>query len=409
MSPKKRYKQQSEQFSKPEPGNFISEWFGHRVYPVVSTNPKMLLDQNQARCPFLSDATGENRQCVKTPASKGVCTVNSIGNALRQDWLVCPYRALEPSLLQNCIHRLFRINADASVLILPAPTLQKEAVRQQLLLALSIGNRVFIFFQDKLGGEISIAPTKRSPELSFDITIVEITNTGKLDVGQYGILEVQTMDYHGTYKYAVKNLEDALRLHRSEFPTALSNHAEWLSDHVEGPNLSNVFKRTFYQMMFKFQLGIDSNCAGCVLAIPTSVWGSWQKHLGQPDLQPKDDGSYVLVKPQAPELISPLNESENSTMKERNEIYSSVNTPSREKLSSITDRAIAWIYVFDIVPSSETTPNPIRIDRIISTDAASFSYFALQVAPEAAINTSIASLPITLRRRLATLWDVFAT
>lgn len=406
MPQKKKFKQQEDQTSKPKPGNFISEWFGHRVYPVVSTNPRMLLDQNRARCPFLSDATGENRECVKTPASKGVCTINSIGNGLRQDWLVCPYRALEPSLLQSCIHRLFNINLDTSVLILPAPTLQKGTVRQQLLLSLSMGNRVFVFFQDKLGGEISISPTNRSPELSFDITIVEIINGGKLDVGQYGILEVQTMDYHGTYKYAVKNLEDALRLHKSELPKALSEHTEWLSDHVEGPNLSNVFKRTFYQMMFKFQLGIDPRCAGCVLAIPTSVWGSWQKHLGQPDLQPRSDGSYVLVKPQMPELSFPLDEPEQSEMKEGGEPYNPVTTT--ESMPSITERAIAWIYVFDIVPSSEATPNPIRINRVIATDAASFSYFALQVAPEAAVNTSIASLPITLRRRLATLWNVFA-
>ena len=34
--------------------------------------------------------------------------------------------------------------------------------------------RVFVYFQDKLGGEISLSRTGASPELSFDITVVEL-------------------------------------------------------------------------------------------------------------------------------------------------------------------------------------------------------------------------------------------
>ncbi|MBK9715917.1 MAG: hypothetical protein IPO81_32220 [Kouleothrix sp.] len=383
-------------------GNYVSEWFGHRVYPTVSTNPNMIIDQSNARCPFLSQATAEERTCIKSAASKGVCTINSVGNGKRQDWLVCPYRAVEPSLLESCIRRLFSVSDGVTVSVFPAPTLQKSDIREQVITNLSLGNPVFVFFQDKLGGEISISPTDRSPEFSFDITIVQITNDQeKIDVGRYGILEVQTMDFHGTYRHAVKNLEDALRLHKDEFPKALQEHTHWLSEEIEGPNIANVFKRTFYQMMFKFQLGIDKNCAGCVLAIPNSVWDSWQRHLGKPDLRLREDGLFVLRKPLG------LEDSEGQ-IKEVREGYVPPDEDS-EQLTTIIDRALAWIYVFDIDSSSQMSPNPIVIDRVIATDAASFSYFALQISPEAAINSSAISLPLTLRRRLASWWDVFIT
>lgn len=93
------------------PGNFISEWFGHRVYPQVADDPAMLTDQRNQRCPFLSLAIGEEQECVKAPTSKGVCTISSIGNRQRRDWLVCPYRALDQRLLQDCVHRLYSVSS----------------------------------------------------------------------------------------------------------------------------------------------------------------------------------------------------------------------------------------------------------------------------------------------------------
>lgn len=93
---------------KEPPGNFVSEWFGHRVYPVVST-PESVADQQSERCPFLTDATGEQRKCIKAEAAKGVCTISSISNGSRQDWLVCPYRALNEDLVSNSIRQLFAL------------------------------------------------------------------------------------------------------------------------------------------------------------------------------------------------------------------------------------------------------------------------------------------------------------
>lgn len=109
------------------------------------------------------------------------------------------------------------------------------------------GDAGILYLQDKLGREISIAPTDRSPELAFDITMVRVALAdGAVGLGEYGILEVQTMDFHGSYRAVVKNLEDALRLHGADFHREVRRKRQWLGDYVEGPNIANVFKRTFY-------------------------------------------------------------------------------------------------------------------------------------------------------------------
>ena len=237
-----------------KPGNYISEWFGYRVFPVVSNAPQMIEFQERRQCPFLSASTGEPRECIKSESSKGVCTISSVTSERRDEWLVCPYRAVEGDLLEPATRRLFAVRPSCGVVIASAPSLQKPEVRTSIVGALEEGKRAFVFFQDKLGGEISLPRTERSPELSFDITLVEIiAKEETFGIGQYGILEIQTMDFHGTYKHAVQNLTDALRLHKQEFPTALSTHQEWLSEHVEGPNLANVFKRTFTRWYSNFR------------------------------------------------------------------------------------------------------------------------------------------------------------
>jgi hypothetical protein len=155
----------------------------------------------------------------------------------------------------------------------------------------------FIFFQDKLGGEISISGTSASPEVAFDITIVELTRTPtrRVRVGRYGFIEIQTMDYHGTYKHAVKNLSDAQRLHGRKFAAELAQNEIWMSDRVEGPNIANVFKRTFYQTLLKFELSKEGAAAGTVLALPEAVWESWQPFLGRPPIEPISDTEFRMV------------------------------------------------------------------------------------------------------------------
>jgi hypothetical protein len=97
-----------------------------------------------------------------------------------------------------------------------------------------------VYLQNKLGGEISLSRTERSPELSFDVTMVDlILRDGLPTIKRFGILEIQTMDFHGSYRAAVKNLEDALRLHGDAFHATLLSNQRWLRDGIEGPNIAN--------------------------------------------------------------------------------------------------------------------------------------------------------------------------
>jgi hypothetical protein len=357
-------------------GNFVSEWFGHRIFPNVVSTPQSIHDQQNEVCPFLTKAVGEQRKCIKSAAAKGVCTISCASNGQRQDWLVCPYRALSDELVSDAIACLFVLPSGSNPFVTPAATLAKPDVRDDIQQRLSKGQSVFIYFDKKTSGELSIPATDQSPEFSFDVTIVELLlQDSTPHVGRFGILEIQTMDFHGSYRDAVRNLTDGLRMHPTSFGATVQANQWWLSQGVEGPNIANVFKRTFYQMMFKFALGDHKRCAGCVLAIPESVWDSWQKHLGSPSLRPMMDGNVMLVPPEkyAPE-------------------------------------STAWIYVFDPDSSSKSTPSPIAVRKKIRTDAASISYWALQVAPAAALANidAQAGFLAGLSRRLRSFWPELA-
>jgi hypothetical protein len=278
--------------------------------------------------------------------------------------------------MQSAARRLF--TPPGELLVIPAPTLEAEDVRERVSTALSTDGRVVVFLRNRLGGEISLSPTERSPEVSFDITMVEIVRDGDgLAVGRYAILEVQTMDFHGTYESAVKNLNDVLRLHKEEFHEMLGrDEGRWISERIEGPNIANVFKRTFYQIMLKFQIGAHESSAGCVLALPSSVWDSWQRHLGKPELTSRGDGTFELSKPGG----------------------------------LGTSHVPAWIYVFDVDSASSDTPNPIVVQKVIATDADSIAHYAVKVAPDFAIAEGGAAgmVATTIRRRLGEWWPALA-
>jgi hypothetical protein len=80
-------------------GNFISEWFGQRIYPDVKMDARVMSGANWDRCPFLSTVKRANTKCVKTENAYGVCTINSVGDGLRKDWLVCLTESLTVKLL----------------------------------------------------------------------------------------------------------------------------------------------------------------------------------------------------------------------------------------------------------------------------------------------------------------------
>mgnify|MGYP000387666742 CR=1 FL=1 len=292
---------------------------------------------------------------------------------------VCPYRALDPALLNATVSRLFGFPPGAPALIIPGVRLTDAAMRTEVAARLGSGDQVFIYFDEKLGGELSIPGTPRSPELSFDVTVFEIEQVdGQPHVGRFGIVEIQTMDFHGSYRHAVRNLREGLRMFGDDFPATLQGRPEWLSEHMEGPNIANVFKRTFYQMMFKFQPGQHPRCAGCVLAVPVSVWNSWQPHLGAPGLREHGDGTFDLMRPD----------------------------------EARPEHVPAWIYAFGLDAGASETPSPIVVGTIIATSAAAMSHHALDVAPAAALTniTSATGMLVLARRRLRRFWpDLAAT
>jgi len=72
------------------------------------------------------------------------------------------------------VRRLYGLDVLKPLLIRPVVALADEAGRSEILSAVTRGDPTFVYFQDILGGEISLSKTAASPELSFDITVVEL-------------------------------------------------------------------------------------------------------------------------------------------------------------------------------------------------------------------------------------------
>jgi len=353
--------------------NFIAEWFGHRIYPQVMVNDRTVDQQTAEICPFLSGVEVEPEKCVKPERSKGVCTISSTSNGPRQDWVVCPYRVFDSRLIDSVAARLYGIDDAASLHTIAAPTLAKPEVQQAIHAHLTSGARVLVYFDEKLGGEISLRATPKSPEMAFDVTFVEIchTNAG-LALGDFAILEAQTMDFHGSYAHAVNKLKMATQLFPDAYPEQINLHSEWAGERVEGPNIANVVKRTFWQIFFKFGFGKSERCAGTALVIPAAVWDSWQPFLGAPPLEPQLDGTFRLSKPG----------------------------------ETLPVKIPGWIYVIDIDADASSTPNPLVVTKIIGTTSDALVHFALVEAPAHAAEALMAEAGIyaTLRRRIRRFW-----
>ena len=361
-------------------GNFVSEWFGQRIYPVVRLNETRIVNDGHQRCPFLTEVMHAPTACVKNANSAGVCSVSSNSNGLRQDWLVCPYRVIDSDIVRRACQVIFGLAHEVSPI--PVPLLARADERKKFEADLAREGVGYVFFQDKLGGEISVLGTPRSPELSFDVTLVEIRvdDGGAFKVTRYGILEIQTMDYHGTYRHAVSNLRDGLRLHPGTFAETLKRNLErWSGEGVEGPNIANVFKRTFYQTLIKFKLaGTGAAAAGTVFALPRSVWDSWQPFLGAPTLEDESSG------------LKRLTATEGST--------DSASAPLN-----------AFICIFDLDAKSKSSISPVRIDHFIRVSPQQLAHHALTQVPQNILDSlqNTGSILARIDGRLSKWWPAF--
>jgi hypothetical protein len=336
--------------------NFISEWFGVRLYPDPHCTPSDVHAFRDRKCPFLTNTLARTTACVKSENSLGVCTVTTSKGVLR-DWIVCPYRVLEPTILHDVTQKIFG-DPRTEIPIFPVVHLQ-ESEKAAEILRRARNETVYLFFQDKLGGEINVIGSDRTPELSFDITIVACrAEDDWLLLERYGIFEAQTMDFHGSYKHAVSALVAAVDLHGEDFPRVINENPEWLSRRVEGPNLANVFKRTIYQLILKFDMAGRDRCVGVVLGLPESVWQSWAPHLG---------GLDWISEPQV------------------------VNRNS-------------WIFVLapDIQP--DTSPNKIVLKDEIAIDSAKLIERAFGAVPERIATETLPSVFLSIVRRAQRLY-----
>ncbi|HYR90803.1 MAG TPA: hypothetical protein VE422_42465 [Terriglobia bacterium] len=253
-----------------------------------------------------------------------------------------------------------------------APVLATSPKQAEVKQLLDNGEKVLVYFDQKMGGEISVSPTRSSPEIAFDTTFVEITggSTG-LRLERFAILEIQTMDFHGSYRKAVDNLSSALRLHDDEFPKQVQKNSRWLGERIEGPNIANVFKRTFWQLMFKFEMATSPGCSGVALAMPVAVWDSWQRFLGAPQLTQIDDALFRLQQP-----------------------------------DSNSEPESSWIYIFDLQSGIRKTPSPLFIQKIVRTTASALAHHALDEAPKGAMNQLRLGIYPALRNRIRKFWPI---
>lgn len=357
-------------------GNFVAEWFGHRVWPTVDVSRHARSNQSERLCPFLTTTTGQRTHCVKKASGwrepYGVCTISSDSNGVRQDWIACPYRTFDQhfTLLASAVKTAYSIPNETGILLLPLTVLCRPEQRQKVVEAFKNNVPVFLFSSQKLGGEIDLPETDASPGAAVDMSVIEVKQADKLGkplrFGDHLFCEIQTSDFHGSPLHAAKLLRDLCPQCRakSSYHNALSSRPEICGTGVEGPNKANIFKRTIYQMIFKIELSQSPECAGFAIILPVSVWESWLRHLGRPQLVGSDSRKTTLRTPQEAEV-------------------------------TIGETSRATVYVFDIDRDSKEKPNPLQIVQQVTISAGSLIYHAFDLASQEAIRGGVVA---TFRR-----------
>ncbi len=136
---------------------------------------------------------------------------------------------------------------------------------------------------------------------------------------------------------------------------------------MEGPNKSNIFKRTIYQMILRIALSDHTDCAGFAIFIPELVWDSWLKHLGDPSLVP------MGMDPDTLKL---------------SEAAAKAGTDQAGEATG-TGGVRARVYVFDIVTASPESPRPLRIVQKVECSATALAYHTFVPAPRLALGAKV--------------------
>jgi hypothetical protein len=350
-------------------GNFIAEWFGYRVWPAADTSIAARHDQPARICPFLTSAKRETTACIKWNRDydepTGVCTISSESNGVREDWLACPFRILDQhfTLLGGAIRTLYRIPTRQEIVLFPVTVLSNPDRKREVHEALSQGTRVFAFSGSKLGGEVDVPETNDSPGAKVDNSVIEITGidpaTGKpSQYGKHLFVEIQTADFHGSPLHAVRLLREKCQAGTdTPYHDAITAAPQDCGQKVEGPNKSNIFKRTIYQMILKIELTNHEESAGFAIVLPVPVWQSWLRHLGQPSL-----------------VADPVHAG-----------VQHLHLPGYEIPAGEIEHPRSWIFVFDIDRDSPESPAPLKILYRIAISSEALSTYAFKESPRKAI------------------------
>ncbi|WP_221088245.1 PDDEXK family nuclease [Deinococcus aquaedulcis] len=361
-------------------GNYVAEWFGHRVWPVVDRSEEARRHQAQRACPFLSQATGEHTECIKKAKGwdepYGVCTINSTSNGTPQDWIACPYRTLDQhfTLLASAVRTSYAVDDQVQIALLPLTVLHKLEQRERIRDLLARGGRVFLFSSQKLGGEIDLSETPASPGALVDTSVVEVSavdaSGAPSTFGRHLFYEIQTADFHGSPLHVATRLKALCpRVESGTEPPedyhgpllqAMERGENVCGDKVEGPNKANIFKRTIYQMIFKMALARHPESEGFAIVLPVAVWESWLRHLGQPRLLP------VGGDPDHVALLAP-----------------------DERVETVAATNNAAVFVFEIDTTSAESPHPLRLVKRVTCSVDALIHHTFRAASGKAMEHNV--------------------
>ena len=132
-------------------GNYISEWLGQRIYPVVRLDVRKFPKSGYETCPFLSTVLRSPTKCVKNENSLGVCTINTASNGPRQDWLACPYRVIDSGIVTDACEKIFSSKPPARPT--PASILSDTTAKQAFQQAVRAAGRGYLSSRTSWGAK----------------------------------------------------------------------------------------------------------------------------------------------------------------------------------------------------------------------------------------------------------------
>jgi len=263
--------------------NSISEWFGYRIFPTVTDAEQAIRDQQDERCPFLAKRSGRHESASSRPTRAAYAPYPAKLTAAAR-LVVCPYRtADQPDPDGGGAPAVFSSHVRRNRCSYPPRRLPTARPKNESANRSMAGGGCSLYFMDKLGGEIDI-PWKQTfgkVQTRHDASWRSLGLGAEPPSADTAILEVQTMDFHGTYREATLSLTHALKLHPRDFASQLRANPNWASAGMESEHRQRYSSEPSTRYCSS-SAGNHSRLCRRHPALPGSVWESWQPHWGAP-------------------------------------------------------------------------------------------------------------------------------